>query len=38
MVFRTVLVLMTQASEPAGRGCSVDATSESEVWVGIESV
>ncbi len=38
MVFRTVLVLMTQATEPAGRGRSVDATFESEVWGGIESV
>jgi DNA-binding LacI/PurR family transcriptional regulator len=37
-VFRTVLVLMTQATEPAGRGRSVDATFESEVWAGIESV
>jgi DNA-binding LacI/PurR family transcriptional regulator len=37
-VFRTVLVLMTQVTEPAGRGRSVDATFESEVWAGIESV
>ena len=37
-VFRTVLVLMTQTTEPAGRGRSVDATFESEVWAGIESV
>jgi DNA-binding LacI/PurR family transcriptional regulator len=38
MVFRTVLVLMIQTSEPAGRGLSVDATFETVVWSGIEPV
>jgi DNA-binding LacI/PurR family transcriptional regulator len=38
MVFRTVLVLMIQTSEPAGRGRSVDATFETLVWSGIEPV
>lgn len=37
-VFRTVLVLMVQTTEPAGRGRSVDATFESFVWSGIEPV
>lgn len=37
-VFRTVLVLMVQVTEPAGRGRSVDATFESLVWSGIEPV
>jgi DNA-binding LacI/PurR family transcriptional regulator len=35
-VFRTVLVLMIQTTEPAGRGRSVDGTFESVVWSGIE--
>jgi DNA-binding LacI/PurR family transcriptional regulator len=38
VVFRTVLVLMIQTTEPAGRGRAVDTTFESEVWAGIESV
>jgi LacI family transcriptional regulator len=37
-VFRTVLALMVQVTEPAGRGRSVDATFESVVWSGIEPV
>jgi LacI family transcriptional regulator len=37
-VFRTVLALMVQTTEPAGRGRSVDATFESVVWSGIEPV
>ncbi len=36
LVFRTVLVLMIQTTEPAGRGRSVDATFETMVWSGIE--
>lgn len=37
-VFRTVLALMVQTTDPAGRGRSVDATFESVVWSGIEPV
>ncbi len=38
VVFRTVMVLMPQSTEPAGRGVSIDATFESVVWAGIEAV
>lgn len=37
-VYRTVLALMVQTTDPAGRGRSVDATFESVVWSGIEPV
>lgn len=37
-IFRTVLALMVQLTDPAGRGRSVDTTFESVVWSGIEPV
>lgn len=38
VVTRSVLALMAQSGEPAGRGVSIDATFESAVWSGIETV
>jgi LacI family transcriptional regulator len=38
VVFRTVLVLAPQDSDPAGRGMAIDTTFERVVWSGVQAI